>query len=430
MPRPKGSVKTPSLTHHNASNRAVVRIDGRDEYCGPWGSVEAKEKYERLIAEWILRGRQPAADPTELGQPPSFTVSQLIAAYWQHSQDYYRHADGTPTSEVECIRHALRRVRRLYGASPVTSFGPLALKAVQRDMAAPKQVVDPKTGKSIDQAGWCRTNINRAVTRIKTMFKWGVGNELIPAHVYQGIAAVPGLRAGRSMARENERVMPVENQNIDAVLPHVSPQVRAMIELQRVTGMRPGEVVNIRGCEIEMGAELWVYRPSQHKTLHHGHSRKIYLGPRAREIIEPFLRTDVSAFLFSPAEADQLRRARQHEQRKTPPTHGNRPGSNRRRSPKRRPCDRYTVASYRRSIARACDAADRRGKGGMVIGDTERLVPRWSPHQLRHTAATRLRRDFGLEAAQVILGHKTLTATQIYAEKNVVVAQRIMADVG
>jgi integrase len=54
----------------------------------------------------------------------------------------------------------------------------------------------------------------------------------------------------------------------------------------------------------------------------------------------------------------------------------------------------------------------------------------WHPHQLRHTAATRLRREFGLEAAQVILGHKTLKVTEIYAEKNVEAAQRIMATAG
>jgi integrase len=54
----------------------------------------------------------------------------------------------------------------------------------------------------------------------------------------------------------------------------------------------------------------------------------------------------------------------------------------------------------------------------------------WTPHQLRHTAATRLREQYGLEAAQVILGHKTLSVTEIYAEKNVAAAQRIMGEVG
>jgi integrase len=54
----------------------------------------------------------------------------------------------------------------------------------------------------------------------------------------------------------------------------------------------------------------------------------------------------------------------------------------------------------------------------------------WHPHQLRHNAGTRLRKEYGLEAAQVILGHKSLSVTEIYAEKNVAAAQRIMGEVG
>jgi site-specific recombinase XerC len=54
----------------------------------------------------------------------------------------------------------------------------------------------------------------------------------------------------------------------------------------------------------------------------------------------------------------------------------------------------------------------------------------WHPHQLRHNAGTKLRKEYGLEAAQVILGHRTLTVTQVYAERNVEAAQRIMLQVG
>ena len=54
---------------------------------------------------------------------------------------------------------------------------------------------------------------------------------------------------------------------------------------------------------------------------------------------------------------------------------------------------------------------------------------RWSPNQLRHTAATEIRRDFGLEAAQIILGHSAADVTQVYAErdlaKGIEVAKRI-----
>jgi site-specific recombinase XerC len=35
---------------------------------------------------------------------------------------------------------------------------------------------------------------------------------------------------------------------------------------------------------------------------------------------------------------------------------------------------------------------------------------------LRHNAGTRFRRKFGLEASRLLLGHRKLTTTQVYAE--------------
>jgi integrase len=39
-------------------------------------------------------------------------------------------------------------------------------------------------------------------------------------------------------------------------------------------------------------------------------------------------------------------------------------------------------------------------------------------HHLRHNAATELRREFGIEAARIILGHHSTAVTEIYAEKD------------
>ena len=80
---------------------------------------------------------------------------------------------------------------------------------------------------------------------------------------------------------------------------------------------------------------------------------------------------------------------------------------------------RYTTDSYRRAIHRACDKtfphpelsklkaarADRSAEGTELR--QWQSEHRWSPNQLRHTAATEIRSKFGLEAAQVILGHSS-----------------------
>ncbi len=43
---------------------------------------------------------------------------------------------------------------------------------------------------------------------------------------------------------------------------------------------------------------------------------------------------------------------------------------------------------------------------------------RWHPHQLRHNAAAELRKEFGLEAGRIILGHCSAVITEVYAEKD------------
>lgn len=282
------------------------------------------------------------------------------------------------------------------------------------------------------QLGWCRNHINQQLGRIKRMFKWGVENELIPPSLFHAVQAVRGLRAGRSDARESPPVKPVPEEHIEPVIGCASSQVGAMIRLQLLTGMRPGEVCTMRTCDIDTTKQPWVYKPEHHKTAHHNHERLVFIGPKGQEVIRPFLQTDrAEAYLFSPADADDERRRRLHARRKTPISYGNRPGTNRKRHPRRVPGDRYISVSYRRAIAYASAAAFPTPPG-LNESDARkwRREHDWHPHQLRHNAATRLRKEFGIDAAQVVLGHKTLAVTQVYAEKNVEAAQRAMQAAG
>ena len=50
-----------------------------------------------------------------------------------------------------------------------------------------------------------------------------------------------GLRRGRTAAKEPEPVRPVPDQHIEAVRPHASRQVWALVRLQLLTGARGGE---------------------------------------------------------------------------------------------------------------------------------------------------------------------------------------------
>ena len=169
----------------------------------------------------------------------------------------------------------------------------------------------------------------------------------------------------------------------------------------------------MRTCDVETGGEVWAYRPASHKTEHHNKRRVIYLGPRAQEVLQPWLRTDRGACLFQPREAAAERRAEMRARRKTrvQPSQFDR----RTDDPQRAPGSRYTVNSYRQAIVRGCDRAG---------------VPHWHPNQLRHNAATAIRKQFGLDAARAILGHSTAVVTEVYAELDAGQAAAVMARVG
>ncbi len=349
------------------------------------------------------------------GGPADLTVNELILAYLQHAKTYYR-KNNRPTGEMDALKAALQVLRQSYGDVVCSAFGPLKLKAVRERMTTDK--------------GWCRNNVNRSVGRIRRMFKWGVANQMIPPSVYQALAAVDGLRRGRSEARETEPITPVPDGVVQAVLPHVAPEVRAMIELQELCGCRPSEVVAMRGCDLTTDGDLWEYRPAEHKTQHHGRDRVIMLGPRAQAIIKPYLRTDTEAFLFSPAVAEDRRNAERRAKRKSPMT-PSQAKRRRKRKPKRIPQSRYTVDSYRRAIHRGCDRAWSAPKGlkpaEVAAWHQEH---RWSPNRLRHSRATKIRRQYGIEAARVVLGHASAITTEIYAEADLGAARRIAAEVG
>jgi integrase len=186
-----------------------------------------------------------------------------------------------------------------------------------------------------------------------------------------------------------------------------------MVELQRLTGMRSGEVTIMRTGDLDMSGRVWTYKPRVHKTQHHDRERLIHLGPRAQELLRPWLRADREAYLFQPCEAEAERKAEMRRTRKTPvqPSQVDRSKAH----PERPPGDCYTADSYRRSITRACSLAD---------------VPHWHPHRLRHSAGTRLRRLVDLDAARAVLGHATAGITETYAIRDQTIAAGVMEQYG
>lgn len=374
----------------NSADQGFVELNGQRFYLGHYGSRTSRREYHRLLAEWTARGGELPADKHEI------TVVELCARFNRHARNYYRQSDGSPSREVEHYRPVLSILKDLYGRTLVHEFTPMALKTCRQRM--------------IDK-GWSRRHVNRSLVRTRSIFKWGVSEALVPVEVHSALCTVTGLRVGRCAAREKPPIRPVQQHEIDAVLPKVSPVVAHMVRVQLLTAMRPGEVCMMRPIDIDMSGKLWLYRPQTHKTRHLGRERVVHVGPKAQAVLRPYLISQpLDGYIFSPREAEHHRYAacEVHRRPNQMPNH---------RKTDRRLRDRYDTTTYARAIRRGCEIAG--------------LKPHWAPNQLRHTAATLIRKEAGLEVARAVLGHTTAGVTeQFYAEADHAKSAAIIARVG
>jgi integrase len=395
---PRRPPRIPSYRLHKPSGQAVVTLSGRDHYLGPHGTDSSRAEYDRLVGQWQAGGRVP------LGRGKGdLTVSELMLAYWKHAEVYYRKG-GEPTTQQSVIRQALRPLRELYGKTAVAEFGPLALIAVRQ--------------RFIDR-GLSRKVINGHVDRIRLMFRWGVEQEMIAESVYSALKAVRSLPKGRTEAPDHPAVGPAPMERVRAAQKFMRLPVAAMVDLQLLTGMRPGEVCLMRARDMDRSGDVWIYTPHSHKTEHRGKERPIPIGPRAQEVLALWLERFPDGYLFRPRGWG------------TPKPRG-----------KVKPVgDHYQVRSYRAAVYGACDRAfPHPTLSGIAAEDLTpeqrekleewRRAHRWHPNQLRHNAATEIRRRFDLDAARTVLGHSDLKTSEVYALRDLGRALEVARTIG
>ena len=150
--------------------------------------------------------------------------------------------------------------------------------------------------------------------------------------------------------------------------------VRDLIDLQRLTGCRSGEMLGLTTDMIDRMGKVWKADLADHKTVHHGQSRILHFGPQAQLILARYLSADPTQPLFG-----------------------------------------ITRTAYCRAVTRACERAD---------------IERWSPHWLRHTFCTRIRVAHGIEAAQALAGHSTSEMTNHYSSRMETLAAQTAGKVG
>ena len=387
---PRYALSAPPLRRHKATNQAYVTLHGRQHYLGRWGSADARTRYAALIAAW-----NPVAPPAPAAPPSTLlTVDELIAAFWQHALIYYRKKDEPTgkderTGEVDRVKSAMRYLHRAAGELDADAF---ALDDLRR--ARGMMVAD----------GLGRGTVNAYASVLRRCFRWGEENGKTRPGIWAALRCLSPLKPGRTDAPDRDPVPPVAVAAVLSTLPHLPPVATDLVRFLAVTGCRPGEGCIIRARDIGDDERLGrVYRPSRHKTEHHGHRRDVPLGEAAMHVLRPYLDAAPApdAYLFRPASSGR---------------------------------GRYCPTSLNRAVARACDAAfpppaplARRDGESAAARDARltasqrkalaewRSAHRWHLNQLRHTKLTDVRARASLDAAQVVAGHATRRMTERYA---------------
>ncbi len=387
--------REPGYCRHKATNQAYVRLNGRVIYLGEYGSEKSKERYNRLKAEWLVNRRSKMFLPrAQKNFGP--TVADVCLAFLDHAEKYY-----SQSNEAKQFELTVKPLSELYATLPASNFGPMQFRAC-RDWW-------------LQDVNRTRQYINKLMRRVRSIFKWAAGQGMIPPAIYEALRCVEPIKRGRTNAKEAEPITPVDSRVVDATLKLLTPVVADMVRFQQLVGCRPGEVCSIMPSMVDRSGDVWKIRLDKHKTAHHGKHRTIYVGPKAQAVLSKYLLRAANTPCFSPIESEQQRLEARHASRKTSLNCGNVPGSNRKRVPRTSPTDRFSASTYANSIRYAC----KRGN-----------IPEWSPNRLRHSAATEIRKKFGLEGAQVILGHASADITQVYAERDAALAVSIAREVG
>ena len=270
------ATKDPGYRLHRQSGQAIVTLRDtrsdhrRDVLLGEHGTTESHTEYARVVQQWKDAGRVLDATPKpDKLTPPDRSVARLLLDFMLAEKRRYGLApdDEALPSNLFTIRAALRRCRSIAGGVDARAFGPRALTEVRDAMIA---------------EGLSRGHVNRLVRVIIRAFSWGVSQERIPAEKVDAMKHLRPLQRGEQGTADPPRIGLAPVAHVEAAIAYMTPQVAAMVNLMRHTGMRPGEVVQMRAADIDMSGKTWTYTPRHHKTEHHGIDRFIPLGPRAQ----------------------------------------------------------------------------------------------------------------------------------------------------
>lgn len=317
---------TPTYRLHKRSGKGILdvyRHDGRRTSLvmpGTYGSPESLAENARILA--LLATNDGRLPPTarEL-KADGILIDELVLRFLNEKVAVdYVNSDGMPTSEQGCFKQSLLPLSRLYGSTLVSAFDSAALARVQAAMItgswrnAEEREAMAKRHRPIGRG---RTTVNKGISRIRMMFKWGKIRKLVSAELITDLECVPFLKPGEGGAREYDPVEPVAPEIVELTLPDLPPTVGDIIRVLQLTGARCGEILSMRMADLDRSGPIWFFRPRKHKTKKSGGKRVINFGPKSQLILSPYLKPKADAYIFSPEEQGARISAKKRSKRKT-----------------------------------------------------------------------------------------------------------------
>lgn len=334
--------------------------------------TEDRKEAESLAAEIEAALRERSEEEAYIQVD---SVAALAARYLKHVDDYHK------GGRRDIVRNVVRAAVEHSGHLSPLDFGPKRLKALRNTWV---------------KAGHRRQTCNDYTAIVKAMFRWAVEEELVPEYVFRALQCVAGLQKGRTEAPESVPRRTVTRAAVMKTLEHLPRTLKAMVLLQYWTGARPGEIFGLAPEDIDRSRDIWVAAIHVHKNTwrKNGKPRFVAIPAQAQELLAELLEeTAPGQPLFQPVRAMRERWAEcaTHRAAQTDDTCGH-------------IGERYDKDTYRRAVVRACERAG---------------VERWTPYQLRHTAATEIEAESGPQAARAALGHASLNTTQLYLHTSI-----------
>ena len=402
--------RPPKLCRNKKKNFAYVYLNRKQVYLGKWGTEETQSAYDHFLLNWAKSQNEPQQQQPK-DPRVGFTVTEIAVAYVAE----YKERPVKNRSDLKTFLRIANRIAVLFPQREADSFRIRDLEILRDSFQ------NEGFKRNGEEQKHSRTYLNKLISRTKTMFSWGVSKEMVSAETVARLKFLQPLRKGRTTAPEPRQRHIIPSEDYKAVLKFLPAYYKDIIEILNLTGMRPSEICNMKVSEIEKTKNVWIYRPSSHKTAYQGNNRIIPIGKKAQKFLKRHLskRTE-EEYVFTPARAMKSCWDAKRAKRKTPVQPSQRKRAEERKGKYVKYREQINPTTIGRVVSTACKKAIA----------AKKISQSWTPYDLRHTAITNVRTKYGAETAQHFAGHSNLDTQRIYDHSALDAASKVAEEIG